>query len=114
VSEEGEDVVFLHRVVPGGADQSYGVHVAQLAGMPRPVVDRARELLRQLEEQGSDFELPTTKKRKQQAKEGSAQMSMFNEAPHPALAALRALAVDELSPIEALTKLYELKRMSEE
>ncbi len=108
VSEQGEEIVFLHKVVPGGADQSYGVHVAQLAGLPRPVVERARELLHQLEEQSSDFE-PTAKKRKQKNPD---QLTMFDEAPNPAVSALKALEVDHLSPIEALTKLYELKRMA--
>ena len=49
VAEQGDDIIFLHQVLPGGADRSYGVHVAQIAGMPRPVVQRARDLLRQLE-----------------------------------------------------------------
>src|SRR5690606_41802263 len=49
VSEEGEEIVFLHKVIPGGADRSYGVHVAQLAGMQRPVVERAKELRKQVE-----------------------------------------------------------------
>jgi DNA mismatch repair protein MutS len=118
VTEEGEQVVFLHRVVPGGADQSYGVHVAQLAGMPRPVVDRARELLQHLEDQGSDFKLPTERpipvSPKQKALENAGQMRMFNEAVNPAVDALRVLDVNELSPLEALTKLYELKRMAGE
>ncbi len=120
VTESGDDVVFLHKVIPGGADRSYGVHVAQLAGLPRPVVDRARELLQQLEEQGSDFELhprhsqrPAARGRSQQP----GQMGMFGEGtapPNPAVNALRALEVDNLSPIEALTKLYELKRLAGE
>jgi DNA mismatch repair protein MutS len=110
VTENGSDIVFLHKVIPGGADQSYGVHVAQLAGMPRPVVERARELLHHLEQQGSDFE-PITQKRR---KHNPAQLSMFDEAPHPALQLLRGLSVDDLSPIEALTKLYELKRLSQD
>jgi DNA mismatch repair protein MutS len=117
VSEQGEDVVFLHKVVPGGADRSYGVHVAQLAGMPRTLVERARELLANLEAQGGDFKLPsaqpqakpsTTQVKAQKA----GQMSFFNETSNPALDALRKLEVDSLSPIEALTKLYELKRMA--
>ncbi len=102
-TEEGESIVFLHKVLPGGADRSYGVHVAQLAGMPRPVVERARQLLQQLEEQASDFKLPTAK---------TQQLSFFEPPPNPATKALRDLKVDELSPIEALTKLYELKRMA--
>jgi DNA mismatch repair protein MutS len=115
VSEEGEQIVFLHRVVPGGADQSYGVHVAQLAGMPRPVVDRAHELLQHLETQGSDFKLPTAiASPKQKAEEHAGQMRLFTETVNPAVEALRTLDVNELSPLEALTKLYELKRMASE
>jgi DNA mismatch repair protein MutS len=119
VSEEGENIVFLHKVIPGGADRSYGVHVAQLAGMPRPVVDRARELLHHLESQGSDFKLPTSApapaiSSKQKAREEAGQLRMFAEPSSPALEALRKLEVDNLSPLEALTKLYELKRMAAE
>ncbi|MBZ0302312.1 MAG: DNA mismatch repair protein MutS [Anaerolineae bacterium] len=114
VAEEGDSIVFLHRVVPGGADRSYGVHVAQLAGMPRPVVERARELLAQLEEGGSDFKLPAaTPNSGKSHTNGPVQLSMFDSPPHPALEAIRHLSVDELSPLEALTKLYELKRMAE-
>ncbi|MFN8450285.1 MAG: DNA mismatch repair protein MutS [Anaerolineae bacterium] len=110
VAEEGEEIVFLHRVVPGGADRSYGVHVAQLAGLPRPVVDRARELLHQLEEQSSDFEPASVKRRKH----NPAQLTMFDDSPNPAVTALKDMQVDHLSPLEALTKLYELKRMAED
>lgn len=104
VAEQGDEIVFLHRVLPGGADQSYGVHVAQLAGMPRSVVDRARELLFQLEDGGSDFSLRKPPLQHQQ-------LSFFETPENPVLGALRAIEVDGLSPLEALTKLYELKRM---
>ncbi|MBI1278004.1 MAG: DNA mismatch repair protein MutS [Anaerolineaceae bacterium] len=119
VSEEGENIVFLHKVIAGGADRSYGVHVAQLAGMPRPVVERAKELLHHLESQGSDFKLPTTvpspaPSAKQKAREEAGQLKMFGEPTSPALEALRKIEVDNLSPLEALTKLYELKRMAAE
>lgn len=111
VSEQGDDIVFLHKVVPGGADQSYGVHVAQLAGMPRPVVERARELLAQLEAEGSDFKLKADAPA--QNGDAPAQLSFFEPSKeNPALNALRSLEVDSLSPLEALTKLYELKRMA--
>lgn len=116
VTEEHDEIVFLHRVVKGGADRSYGVHVAQLAGMPRPVVDRARELLEHLETQGSDFRpapLPSASATSRKSRNGSShQLSLFDTTvENPALKALRDLRVDELSPIEALTKLYELKRL---
>lgn len=104
VAEQGDNIVFLHRVLPGGADQSYGVHVAQLAGMPRSVVERARELLSQLEAGGSDFALLKPKPQHQQ-------LSFFDAPENPVVATLRSLEVDELSPLEALTALYELKRM---
>lgn len=106
VAEQGDDIVFLHKVLPGGADQSYGVHVAQLAGMPRPVVERARELLIQLEQDGSDFSLAKPKSNKPQ------QISFFDAPQNPAIDAIKALEVDSLSPLEALTKLYELKRLA--
>jgi len=101
-SEEGGTLVFHHRLLTGGADRSYGVHVAQLAGLPRPVIDRAQQLLRDLEERGADF------KQKQPH-----QFSFFDTPTEsPAVEALRALNIDTLSPIEAITKLYELKRMT--
>ena len=107
VAEQGDDIVFLHKVLPGGADQSYGVHVAQLAGIPRSVVERARQLLVQLEDGGGDFSLTMRK-------EGNQQLNFFDAPESPALATLRALEVESLSPLEALTKLYELKRMAAE
>lgn len=107
VAEQGEDIVFLHKVKPGGADQSYGVHVARLAGMPRSVVERARELLLQLERDGSDFALYKPKSDRKQ-------LSFFDVPENPAMNALRALEVDNLSPLGALTQLYELKRMADE
>jgi DNA mismatch repair protein MutS len=108
VAEQGEDVVFLHKVVAGGADKSYGVHVAQLAGMPRPVIERAKELLNQFEQVKPDRKpapAPDSQKR---------QLSLFDTAPHPVIEALKAVNVDELTPIQAMTKLYELKRLAED
>jgi DNA mismatch repair protein MutS len=108
IAEEGDGIVFLHKVIEGGADRSYGVHVAQLAGLPRPVVERAKELLTQLEREGSTFEPQAAKRRR----ENPGQLKMFDEAPNPALEFLKSIKADELSPIEALTKLYELKRLA--
>lgn len=112
VAERGDDIVFLHKVVSGGADRSYGVHVAQLAGMPRPVVERARKLLAQLEADGSDFKLSASDSKPQT--EQPAQLSFF-EPPkeNPAIDVLKRIEVDNLSPLEALTKLYELKKLAE-
>ena len=109
VTERGDDIVFLHKVVPGGADQSYGIHVAQLAGMPRPVVERARELLAMLEDESSDFTIQSPARNG----ENPQQLSFFEASePSPVVDILRQMEVDSLSPLEALTKLYELKKMA--
>ncbi|MBX6341703.1 MAG: DNA mismatch repair protein MutS, partial [Thermomicrobiaceae bacterium] len=111
VLEEGEEVVFLHRVVPGGADRSYGIHVAQLAGMPRSVVRRAREVLADLEEGSARGE--RARRREAMARERAVpvQLTLFGP-PHPVIEALRRLEIEALSPLEALTKLYELQRQA--
>jgi DNA mismatch repair protein MutS len=113
VSERGEDIVFLHKVVSGGADRSYGIHVAQIAGMPRPVIERARELLQHLESQSGDFKSPTVAPNKsKKATDKDEQMALFNTVQeHPVVDALKRIEVENLSPIEAITKLYELKKM---
>ena len=104
VAEEGDRVVFLHKIVPGGADRSYGIHVAQLAGLPKPVIRRAQELLSQLES-GERVQAPRAKK------EESPQLSLFIERD-PVLDALKAMDVNSLSPLEALMKLYELQKLA--
>ncbi|MDW8325685.1 MAG: DNA mismatch repair protein MutS [Anaerolineales bacterium] len=98
VAEEGDHVVFLHRIVPGGADRSYGIHVAQLAGLPRSVIARAQEILAQLEASGG-----RAVKREPIA---AAQMALFPETS-PLLDELLALDLNALTPMEALSKLFE-------
>ncbi len=101
VSEADNNVVFLHKIVPGGADRSYGIHVAQIAGLPRPVIQRAHEILRQLEvSSGKTLE---TEERTQ------SQLTLFPE-NNPLLEAFEALDINNLSPIEALNLLYDWKR----
>ena len=104
VAEEGDRVVFLHRIVPGGADKSYGIHVAQLAGMPHPVINRAEEILAQLE---SDAARSPGKPRHK-----ALQLPLF-QTTNPALERLKSLDVNSLTPIEALTVLYELQKMAD-
>lgn len=96
-------IVFLYQMRPGGADRSYGIHVAELAGLPRPVIRRARELLARLE-RGEPAVRPRTPP--------AAPLPLFVE--HPVLHALRRLDPESLSPLEALHKLYELKGLLEE
>ncbi|HEX2211172.1 MAG TPA: DNA mismatch repair protein MutS, partial [Longimicrobium sp.] len=103
VREVGEDIVFLRRLVEGGADRSYGVEVARLAGLPETVVDRARQILRELEEQSAGQGLA--------APPPDVQLGLFEAGlPHPVVERLRALDVDGLTPLQALNLLAELKR----
>ncbi len=99
VAEEGHDVVFLHKVGPGGADRSYGIHVARLAGIPAPVVHRAETLLAQLE--SGEFRPGT------ETQEADAFQPMLIAKEHPIVEALRTLDINSLTPLDALTKLYE-------
>jgi DNA mismatch repair protein MutS len=95
-------VVFLHTIRPGKADKSYGIHVAQLAGVPKPVVARAAEILKELESQRNVWEINNPPP--------MMQLSFVQSGPHPVIEELRRLKVEEMSPIDAITKLYELQR----
>ena len=103
VAEEGEDVVFLHEIVPGGADRSYGIHVAQLAGLPRDVVNRATEILQELGQHA-----PTAAVEPSHLKPAQ-QIALFPETS-PVLEELNDLDVTSMTPLEAINKLYEWKR----
>jgi DNA mismatch repair protein MutS len=104
VAEEKGSVVFLHRILPGGADRSYGIHVAQIAGLPRSVISRAQEILQQLE---STRDGPGRPAGAASRAESLAQLPLF--AREDGLRReLTALEVDGMTPLEAMTKLYEL------
>jgi DNA mismatch repair protein MutS len=109
VLEEGDDVVFLHQVVPGGADRSYGIHVARLAGMPRSVVRRASEVLQDLERDSGGDDRAHRRDAMRRETSSPVQMTMFGP-PDPVLEDLRVLDIESLSPLEALTTLYEMQR----
>jgi DNA mismatch repair protein MutS len=106
VAEEGDKVIFLHKIVPGGTDRSYGIHVAQLAGLPKSVIVRAQEVLAELESHAS-------KKSKVPRHKASLQIPLFSKGSLLADEIAR-LDIDSLSPLEAITKLYELKRMAQD
>ena len=113
VREEGDQVIFLHRVVPGSADRSYGIHVARLAGVPRAVIRRAEEVLHTLED-GARAELPTEPAPQAQQPAagpelGAMQLSLFAP-PHAVVEQLKQLDVLAMTPLEALTKLHELQQ----
>ncbi|MBA7477503.1 DNA mismatch repair protein MutS [subsurface metagenome] len=111
VAEEGGEVIFLYKIVPGGVDKSYGIHVAKLAGLPKSVVHRAQEVLEELEEDSSRTRGAAKGRRRK--KEPAPQLSLFGQKP-PLLDELEKLEIDSLTPLEALTKLYELQKKAKE
>ena len=100
VHARGEDIVFLRKIVPGGADRSYGIEVAKLAGLPETVLKRAREILQELESQSAQHR-PAPPQEDQVSLEAIAETAVAD--------ILRRTQVDALSPLEALNLLYELK-----
>jgi len=108
VSEEGGDVTFLYRIMPGGVDKSYGIHVARLAGLPKSLLNRAREVLEELEKDSRRAAKPSPG-RKRRRKEAPVQIPLFGQ-KSAVDDELSALDVDSLTPLEALTRLYELKK----
>ena len=108
VKEEKGEVIFLRKIVPGGVDKSYGIHVGKLAGLPKSVVHRAQEILDELEGDGK-----TAKPAVKSPPKSLAQIPLFAE-KSPVLEELAKLEIDSLTPLEALTKLYELQKKAKE
>lgn len=109
-TEHNERIVFLHHVLPGPASQSYGLAVAQLAGVPAPVILRAREHLGRLETTSLPHETPVTKKAKDEPHVPH-QSDLFASLPHPAIEKLGKLDLDEMTPRQAIETLYQLKNL---
>ena len=106
VTEEGGDVVFLHRIVPGGADKSYGVHVARLAGLPPGVINRAWEVLADLEQPGVPAKGDGGR---HSSKTAAQQMPLFNPA-QPLMDEIKSLDIPNLTPLQAINLLYQLQQ----
>jgi DNA mismatch repair protein MutS len=106
VREWRDEIVFLHKVQPGGTDRSYGIHVGRLAGLPDEVVARARALLVELEQKTPTPRGP--------ARTDTAQLSLFPATGHPVLEALARLDPDRMTPLEALGSLAALRRTLQE
>lgn len=101
VTEAEGKVVFLHKIIPGGADRSYGIHVAQLAGLPRPIIQRANEIMAELEK---------TSGRAVKINPVAAQQAALFPENNPLLDELKNLDMNTLSPIEALNRLFEWQK----
>jgi DNA mismatch repair protein MutS len=109
VKEVNGRVVFLRKVVPGAADRSYGIHVAELAGLPGAVTARAREILGNLERQELDVQGAPVLARRQGESAGEGQLLLFSSSEGLVLEKLRAVDVDQLTPVAALSLLASLQ-----
>jgi DNA mismatch repair protein MutS len=110
VSEDRGEVVFLHKIVPGGVDKSYGIHVAKLAGLPRAVIKRATEVLADLE----NYSRARAGEPSRQTPQSAAPQLSFFVPQADVVRELEKLEIDTLSPLEALTRLYELQKKAKE
>ena len=118
VRKQGEDIVFLRRIVPGGVSHSFGIEVARLAGIPEKVIERAQEVLKDLEsvnilpgfDGGMPGGIPVEQESSPPGKEtGNEQLRLFEMEEHPAVTQLREMSILEMSPLEAINRLYELQ-----
>ncbi len=105
VKKRGDQMIFLRKIVPGATDDSFGIEVAKLAGIPNPVISRAREILQELESQNGHPAAVIA------AQEPEDQMSMLDLRAQQVCAALESISVETLTPIEAMNELYRIKKM---
>ncbi|PIE23610.1 MAG: DNA mismatch repair protein MutS [Planctomycetota bacterium] len=113
VREWENEIVFLHRIQPGGTDKSYGLHVARLAGVPGSILDRANQILDELESEGESIK-PLAVHKRSQSREAAyhptpRQLNLFRPSADRLLDEIEKLSPDELSPMDALLKLKELR-----
>ena len=106
VKEKGEDIIFLRKIIPGGTDESYGVHVARLAGVPKAVTQRANEILKKIERKNV---LVNKAQEKEDKKQVSGQLDLYNFKLAEIAHELDKVNVNELTPIEALNTLVKIK-----
>ncbi len=113
VKKRGEEIIFLRRIVRGGTDDSYGIDVARLSGIPTEIIKRAKEILISIE-QGKEVELKGDIKDNEPREDGGYQISFETSNTLPIIEKIRAIDVDVLTPREAINILFELKKQAEE
>ena len=114
VKKRGDDITFLRRIIRGGADDSYGIEVAKLAGLPQPVINRAKQVLKELET-GQEVTTKTKAPKKARKEEPPApQISLLPSAESEIEERLKKVDVNTLTPIEAMNLLFELAKMAKE
>ncbi|MFA5088290.1 MAG: DNA mismatch repair protein MutS [Candidatus Omnitrophota bacterium] len=113
VKEWKDEIIFLHKIIPGGSDDSYGIYVAKLAGIPQEVIDRSKHILTRLE-LNSNFKEQLSSQNKKSAEE---QFSLFSRASDPVTEKIKsiieAMDINQLTPLEALNKMQEMKHLFE-
>jgi len=114
VREWNDEVIFLRKIVEGGADKSYGIQVARLAGLPAEVIDRSKEVLDNLERSELNEDGEPVIAHKEAAESSTSQPDLFTGRPHPVLKELQYLDIQNMTPLEAMNRLAELKKKAEE
>ncbi|MCL5283237.1 MAG: DNA mismatch repair protein MutS [Armatimonadetes bacterium] len=115
VKEQGDQIIWLHKLVPGGTDRSYGIQVARMAGVPPEVIERARQILQGLERNGRSMKgEPALKNGDIPTQQRRLQLTLFEAELHPAIEALRSLDLTEMTPIEAMIRLDEIQRLAKQ
>lgn len=109
VREEKDRIVWLRKIVPGGTDKSYGIEVARLAGIPQTTIERAKEILKELESNGTGRR-SSERHPRLKVREETLQLTLFSAEKHPVIEELENLDITTMSPIEALNKLYDLQK----
>lgn len=110
VKKRGDDITFLRRIIPGGADDSYGIEVAKLAGLPDWIIKRAKEILKELTS-GKTDDKETFANISPHSSENDMQLNLLDTASNAVTDKLKSVDVNTLTPIEAMNLLYELKNM---
>ena len=105
VKESGDSIVFLRKIVPGGADKSYGIEVARLAGVPESVTRRAEEIAEELNRKDPQ----ETRGTKAFPEEEPVQLSLFDPLPDPVIDEIKNLDLTNMTPLEALNCLHRLQ-----
>ena len=108
VKEWEDNVAFLHKIVDGAADKSYGIHVARLAGVPPEVNERAKQILAQLEAEHLDEEgRPRIASKRKRRRGGDIQLTLFGMVEHPLLEEIRDADLNQLTPLQALQRVQQ-------
>ncbi|MBF0593248.1 MAG: DNA mismatch repair protein MutS, partial [Nitrospirae bacterium] len=110
VKEWGDEIIFLRKIVKGSADKSYGIQVARLAGLPERIIDRAKEILANLEKK--EFEDPTSFSLRKK-KRPSLQLDLFSRPEDPALFMLKQLDLEKMTPQDAINVLRQLRSLAD-